>query len=131
MRFHLHNSSPEEAKMFTMALEEVLGPLDAPRYVISRSALFLTDTFLSKLLPEVIAKFLRKTTAGVQMYHKVPSCMATTKERAEVFQKHWNFHIGPSNITYGRSAAGKQFVESIQARGMGPQSQLHRKQVFL
>ena len=82
-------------------------------------------------LPEVIGKFMRKTKAGVQMYHAVPSCMAGTRERADVFQKHWNFHIGPSELTYGRNAEGKQFVESIQMRGLGPQSHIHHKQVFL
>ena len=131
MRYHLENSSTEEAELFSKSLEEVLGPLDEPRYVISRSALFLTDTWLSKMLPEVIGKFLKKTKAGVQMYHAVPSCMATTRERADVFQKHWNFHIGPSELTYGRNAEGKQFVESIQMRGLGPQSHIHHKQVFL
>lgn len=131
LRYHLHDSSAEEAKMFSDSLKELLGPLTSPRYVISRSSRFMKDTWLSKMMPEVLARFLRKTKSEIRMYHTVPSCMASSKERAMVFQKHWNQHIGPSELRYGRSATGKQFVETIRQSGLVPEVGLHSKQVFI
>jgi hypothetical protein len=131
LRYHLHDSSAEDAKMFSDSLKELLGPLTSPRYVISRSSRFMKDTWLSKMMPEVLARFLRKTKSEIRMYHTVPSCMASSKERAMVFQKHWNQHIGPSELRYGRSATGKQFVETIRQSGLVPKVGLHSKQVFI
>ena len=117
--------------MFSKSLGELLGPLTSPRYVISRSSRFMQDTWLSKMMPEVLARFLRKTRTETVMYHTVPSFLASSKDRALVFQKHWNQHIGPSELRYGRSATGKQFVETVRQSGLGPKVGLHSKQVFL
>lgn len=131
LRFHLEHATEEETEKFTKALEEVLGPLDNPRYIISRPAMHMRDTWLSKLLPEVLAKFLKKAVRSVQMYHKVPSIVANTKERAEVFQKHWNYYIGTSEITYCRNDEGKQYVAEIRKNRMGPKNSIHHKEVYL
>ena len=52
LRYHLENSTQEESKKFTDALEEVLGPLKNPRYIISRPTTHLQDTWLSKIMPD-------------------------------------------------------------------------------
>ena len=129
IRYHLQNSTPDEAKMFSDALAEVLGPLDKPRYVIQRSSKFFDETWLSKLMPEVLAVFLRKQRVSVMMYHKVPSCLANTKERAAVFEKHWNVHVSPGVVTYARSGDGRQLVEYAQLQGLVPDVGIHEKLV--
>ncbi|MBA4694929.1 MAG: DEAD/DEAH box helicase family protein [Candidatus Poseidoniales archaeon] len=131
LRYHLEHASEEETEKFTKALEEVLGPLDKPRYIISRPAMYMRDTWLSKLMPEVIAKFLRKEKKIIQMYHKVPSIAANSKQRAEVFLKHWNYYIGISEITYCHTEEGKKVVEDIKNSGLGPKNTIHRKEVYL
>jgi hypothetical protein len=131
LRFHLEHATEEETEKFTKALEEVLGPLDNPRYIISRPAMHMRDTWLSKLLPEVLAKFLKKAVRSVQMYHKVPSIVANTKERAEIFQTHWNYYIGTSEITYCRNDDGKQYIAEIRKKRMGPKNSIHHKEVYL
>ena len=130
IRYHLHNSTTEEAEMFSRALFEVLGPLDKPRYVVARSSRFFDATWLSKLMPEVLAIYLRKQRVSVMMYHAVPSCLANTKERAAVFQKYWNRHVSPGEVTYTRSANGKQLVEHAQMNGLVPEFGLHQKSVY-
>ena len=130
IRYHLHNSTTEEAEMFSRALFEVLGPLDKPRYVVARSSRFFDATWLSKLMPEVLAIYLRKQRVSVMMYHAVPSCLANTKERAAVFQKYWNLHVSPGEVTYTRSANGKQLVEHAQMNGLVPEFGLHQKSVY-
>ncbi len=131
LRFHLEHATEEETEKFTKALEEVLGPLDNPRYIISRPAMHMRHTWLSKLLPEVLAKFLKKAVRSVQMYHKIPSIVANTKERAEIFQKHWNYYIGTSEITYCRNDEGKEYVAEIRKNRMGPKNSIHHKEVYL
>ncbi len=131
LRYHLEHANEEETEKFTKALEELLGPLDRPRYVISRPAMHMRDTWLSKLMPEVIAKFLRKSERRIQMYHTVPTIFANSKERAEVFLNQWNYYIGMSEITYARSDSGKIFLQQIRKSRLGPDVVMHRKQVFL
>lgn len=130
IRYHLHNSTTEEAEIFSRALSEVLGPLDKPRYVVARSSRFFDATWLSKLMPEVFAIYLRKQRVSVMMYHAVPSCLANTKERAAVFQQYWNLHVSPGEVTYTRSANGKQLVEHAQMNGLVPEFGLHQKSVY-
>ena len=91
----------------------------------------MTDNWLSKIMPEVIAKFLRRAERKIQMYHKIPSIVANTKERAEIFQRHWNYYIGKSEIMYCRNDEGKQYVEEIRKKKMGPRNSIHRKEVYL
>ena len=93
--------------------------------------MYMRDTWLSKLMPEVIAKFLRKEKKIIQMYHKVPSIAANSKQRPEVFLKHWNYYIGISEITYCHTEEGKKVVEDIKNSGLGPKNTIHRKEVYL
>lgn len=130
IRYHLHNSTPEEAEMFSKALTEALGPLDKPRYIVARSSRFFDETWLSKLMPEVVAVYLRKQRVSVMMYHAVPSCLANTKERAAVYQRYWNQHVSPGEVTYVRSANGKQLVEHAHLYGLVPEFGLHQKSVY-
>ncbi|MAK96036.1 MAG: DEAD/DEAH box helicase [Euryarchaeota archaeon] len=131
LRYHLENSTQEESKKFTDALEEVLGPLKNPRYIISRPTTHLQDTWLSKIMPEIIAQFLRKERTKIQMYHKVPSIFANSKKRAEVFLKHWNYYIGISELTYCHNENGKELVEDIKRIGLAPKTKINKKDVYL
>jgi hypothetical protein len=65
------------------------------------------------------------------MRKKLKSSPRHTKERAEVFQKHWNYYIGISEITYARSDSGKIFLQELRKKRLGPKITMHRKQVFL
>lgn len=131
LRYHLKHATEEETAKFTKALEEVLGPLDNPRYIISRPAMHMEDTWLSKLLPEVLAKFLRRAERSIQMYHTIPSIVANTKERAEIFKKNWDYYIGESEIMYCRNDEGRQYVEELKKNGLEPKNSIHRKEVYL
>jgi hypothetical protein len=130
-RLHLQNATEEESALFTACLEEILGPIQKPRYVISRSSKFITDTWLSKLMPEVIAKFFRPVKDKLVMYHTVPKILAASSEKAEIFQRYWNQFVSPSELFYARSKDGKMRVEIIKASTMIPQNSLHRKEIFL
>ena len=131
LRMHLENSTEEESKIFTKALEEVLGPLEKPRYVISRYSRFMTDTWLTKLLPEVLAKYLRPLKAKLVMHHSVPKILAGRKEDAEIFLRYWQEFVSPAELFYAHSHDGKQRLEAIQQQNLAPKNSIHRKQIFL
>ena len=131
LRYHLHHSAPDEAELFSEALEEVLGSLYKPRYVVTRSSQFMQDNWVSKMMPEIIAKYLRKEVSVVQMYHSVPKKLASSKERAEVFLKHWTLHVSPGELTYMRNDEGKELLHNILQRGLSPKLGIHKKNIFL
>ena len=90
----------------------------------------MQDTWLSTLMPEILAKYLRKEVSEIQMYHAVPSKLASSKKRAEVFQKYWNLHVSPSVLTYVRSKDGKQYFnqfakEDLFQNGTSPERSIH------
>ena len=131
VRLHLENATEEESALFATCLEEILGPIEKPRYVISRSSKFITDTWLSKMMPEVIAKFFRPVKERLVMYHTVPKVLAASAEKAETFQRYWNEFVSPSELFYARSKEGKIRVEIIKSSTMVPKNSLHRKEIFL
>ena len=131
VRLHLENATEEESALFSTCLEEVLGPMEKPRYVISRSSKFITDTWLSKIMPEIIAKFFRPVEERLVMYHTVPKVLASSAEKAEIFQRYWNEFVSPSELFYARSKEGRIRVDIIKSSTMIPQNSLHRKEIFL
>ena len=131
VRLHLENATEEESALFAACLEEILGPMQKPRYVISRSSKFITDTWLSKIMPEVIAKYFRPVKERLVMYHNVPKVLAASAEKAEIFQRYWNEFVSPSELFYARSKEGKMRVEIIKSSTMISKNSLHRKEIFL
>ena len=131
VRLHLENATEEESALFSSCLEEILGPMEKPRYVISRSSKFITDTWLTKIMPEVIAKFFRPVRDKLVMYHTVPKILAASAEKAEIFQRYWNQFVSPSELFYARSKEGKIRVDIIKSSTLVPQNSIHRKEIFL
>ena len=131
MRIHLTNSTEEESKIFSKALGEVLGPLENPRYVISRHSRFLSETWLTKILPEVLAKYLRPVKSKLVMYHSVPKILAGRRQDADVFLGYWQEFISPAELFYAHSAEGKLRVEAINQQNLGPKNSTKEKQIFL
>jgi hypothetical protein len=65
------------------------------------------------------------------LFHTVPSIVANTKQRADVFQDKWNYYIGKSILSYGRNDDGKKLLDEIKSRRLGPRNSIHRKEVYL
>ena len=131
VRLHLENATEQESALFSDCLEQILGPMEKPRYVISRSSKFITDTWLSKIMPEIIAKFFRPVKDRLVMYHTVPKVLAASAEKAEIFQRYWNEFVSPSELFYARSKEGKIRVDIIKSSTLVPQNSIHRKEIFL
>lgn len=130
-RYFIEGCTQEQSDVFAQALSEVFGGLEDARYIIGRSSVFFDDTLLSKLLPEVLAKYLRKGRQELVMYHRVPSCLAGKKEHAKWFQDQWNAHVSPGHAVYVHSNEGKQLLQQARDGNLAPHHSLHLKDVYL
>ena len=131
MRAYLKDANESESAIFASAMQEILGPLDNPRYVIPREVKIITDNWLSNMLPEVLAKYVRSKRDKLAMFHSVPKVLCKNKEDAAVFQRHWNERVSPGAVMYGHSKSGKQMVSAIKERGLVPKSSINQKNVYL
>ena len=132
LRFYLRGNGADEkaSELFAEAMQQVLGPLENPRYMIPRYVADMRETWLSRTMPGFIGKFFRQKTTRIAMYHSVPKCLAKTVDLAKIFEGYWNEYVSPGVIIYGRGATGKQAVHGVIARGLSPQVHFHRKKVF-
>ena len=93
MRAYLEDASEEESAIFAGAMEEVLGPLENPRYVIQRQVMVVSEPWLSDLLPEVVGKYFKRRKSVLSMFHAVPRKLCRNLEDAKVFERQWNLSL--------------------------------------
>ena len=124
------DADPTAREMFAASVREVLGPLRNPRYVVPRSADFLTDTWVSKLLPELIGRYFRKKTRRLAMWHAVPSELARNKHLVEIYQRCWNRHVSPGEPVFAQRGEGRELVREVRRQGLCPRGEVHRKELF-
>ena len=85
-----------ESSLFSNCLSEVLGPIDNPRYLVIREGLFWR---------------MKRDD-----YHAVPAVLGVKKELAQIFYKSWARYVGPSDLIYTRSAAGRDKLVRARSR---------------
>jgi hypothetical protein len=130
VRAFLEQAREEDSDAFAAALEEAVGPLDRPRYVIPRYVDVREDTWLSRILPGLVAKYFQRQRRKLTMYHAVPSALAKNKDLVAIYNRHWNRHVSPGEAVYAHRGAGEELVANALRDGLAPTAQLHRKQVF-
>ncbi len=94
----LKGGTTRERSIFLEALQEVLGPIENPRYIL-----------------------VRKTPLGWltrKDYHTVPKTLGRNKEFAEHFRKMWAVHVGPTGLVYTRTPEGRRFLLKARAYSM-------------
>lgn len=100
------DASPEESQLFSRCLDELTSPLIDQRYAIPRYESKLN----SKNNWSVISSGLN-SPAEIAAYHPVPDILGANKEKAEVFQKHWNRFVSRGEIVFMKSADGEKILE--------------------
>ncbi len=131
IRVFLQNAGKEDSALFQRSLHEALGPLDRPRYVIPRYVDNLQDTWLSRVLPEVLGKYFQQRRRQMAMLHTVPTALAENKDVVEIYQAYWNKYVSPGQAVFAQRGQGEQLVEQARRAGAIPQPQIHEKEVFL
>ncbi len=94
----LKGGTTRERSVFLDALQEVLGPIENPRYVLARKSL--------------LGWLVRKD------YHAVPAVLGKNKDLAEYFRKMWARHVGPTDLVYTRTPEGRRFLLKARTHSM-------------
>jgi hypothetical protein len=94
-RCFLHGALLEESQRFSAALEEVLAPLDRPRYLIARPIYTPPGSQLDRVLLRLGLWYLRPSR---EVYHAVPRELGANRKHAERFAAAWRRHVGPGRL---------------------------------
>lgn len=129
VRAFLEEASEDDSRLFAAALREALGPLENPRYVLPREVDVMEETWMSRLMPEVIGKYLCRRVRKMAMLHAVPAELATTKERAQIYQRYWNQYVSPGEVVYAHRDDGKLLLERARRYGMVPSHEVREKEI--
>ena len=85
------NLPAEENNLFIQALQELLDPIDNPRYLLIKRSKFLGR--------------VKQTD-----YFAVPAILSSNKKGVEIFQKLWEKYIGECEIVYTRNLEGRKVL---------------------
>ncbi len=84
------------AQQFAEAMEQALGPVDNPRYLISR----------------------RLPRQRAEQWHAVPERLGRNKARATVFEAAWTTHVSRGRMLFTRNPDGAGVLAAVQ--GLSP-----------
>ncbi len=112
LRCRLHAATPEEAAKVTAALDAMLGPVERPRYLLSR-LVAPPDPSTRDLLRIAAGSRARLVTA----WHAVPDDLGRRKERAEALAAAWRRRLGPAELRFTqRGEAGHAALAEAAAQ---------------
>ena len=86
-----NNLPAEENNLFIQALQELLDPIDNPRYLLIKRSKFMGR--------------VKQTD-----YFAVPAILSANKKSVEIFQKLWEKYIGECEIVYTRNLEGRKVL---------------------
>ena len=102
VRCYIQNCTKREESIFLDALEELLSPIENPRYLLKRKSIW--------------GKIFRR-----QDYLGLPSILATNKEYAWEFSKNWAKYVGKMELIYTRTLEGRQILLQARTKSLSAQ----------
>lgn len=87
----LQGATVKESWLFTDYLEEIISPVENPRYIVSQSGWF-------------------RNKLGLANYYSVPKLFAERKKDADLFFRHWKKYNGKAELTFTRNAIGRKLL---------------------
>jgi superfamily II DNA or RNA helicase len=107
-RCYLEGASREDSTAFATALDELLAPFDAPRYIIGRPLDRPPASGLGAL------RLVARRAVGIRgplVYHAVPEFLAARKERVATFENAWHQFVGPGRALFNRDPRAIGLIE--------------------
>lgn len=99
---HLEGGTTFDKSTFINALQEVIAPIDNPRYVIIRKNRFML--------------FVKQKD-----YHAVPEILGRNKTFAEYFQNQWERLVGACDLIFTRTVDGRKTILKSRAKSLAAQ----------
>lgn len=88
---HLEGGTTYEKSAFIKSLQEIIGTVDNPRYVVIRKSFFLN-------------------VLSQKDYHSVPEIIGRKKQFAEYFERRWRWFVGDCELVYTRTVEGRKLL---------------------
>jgi superfamily II DNA or RNA helicase len=99
---HLEGGTTFDKSTFINALQEVIAPIDNPRYVIIRKNMFML--------------FVKQKD-----YHSVPEVLGKNKNLAEYFKDQWERLVGSCDLVFTRSLDGRKLLLRSRVKSLAAQ----------
>lgn len=99
----LEGASLRESHVFASCMNEILSPIENPRYVLERQTLLPIQDSESD-------------------FHAVPECIGVNRKQVNYFAQQWTQKVGKNRIVYTRTPEGRK--ELLQARAFALVNQL-------
>lgn len=99
---HLEGGTTFDKSSFINALQEVIAPIDNPRYVIIRKNRFMV--------------FVKQKD-----YHSVPEILGRNKNLAEFFQNQWERLVGTCDLIFTRTIDGRKLLLKSRVKSLAAQ----------
>ncbi|WGH76416.1 DEAD/DEAH box helicase family protein [Tenacibaculum tangerinum] len=87
----IHGANRYESSLFIKALNELLQPIDNPKYLLIKSNWFRRKLKLHHFFP-------------------VPEIFGVRKKECQVFHSNWNKYLGSSKLVYTRTIEGRKLL---------------------
>lgn len=88
---HLEGGTTYEKSTFIKSLQEIIGTVENPRYVVIRKSFFLN-------------------VLSQKDYHSVPEIIGRKKQFAEYFESQWRRFVGACELVYTRTVEGRKLL---------------------
>lgn len=102
VRCHLEGGTSFERSSFMNALQEILAPINNPRYFIVRKGMFM--------------RFIKQKD-----YHAVPEVLSRNKALAVYFKDEWERLVESCNLVYARTVEGRKALLRSRIRSLASQ----------
>ena len=99
---HLEGGTTFDKSTFINALQEVIAPIDNPRYVIIRKNMFML--------------FIKQKD-----YHSVPEMLGRNKNLAEYFKNQWERFVGSCDLIFTRTIDGRKLLLRSRVKSLAAQ----------
>ncbi|WP_375581416.1 DEAD/DEAH box helicase family protein [Marivirga tractuosa] len=99
---HLEGGTTFDKSTFISALQEVISPINNPRYVIIRKNIFML--------------FVKQKD-----YHSVPEILGRNKNLAEYFKNQWERLVGSCDLVFTRSLEGRKLLLRSRVKSLAAQ----------
>ncbi len=102
------DGTPEESALFSRSLDELFSPVSDQRYAVPR---YETPVPEAKGNLAFLRAALTPGKPVLAAFHPVPDELGANKERAAVFQRHWNRLVSRGEMVYLKSEEGRAVLE--------------------
>jgi superfamily II DNA or RNA helicase len=105
-RVRLERVPEATSQLFAEALAELLGPIERPRYLVSRPSWAPRSA--------TILDGVRAPRPDREVWHPVPAVFGASRPAADAFLACWHEHVGPGRAVFSGTPEGSGLVRALR-----------------